>query len=358
MNIQHTDTDKNQETPYQNSASRHTEDTVQSEKASPIESFSQPPRRPTPTRRDRLFVIAAVIIALVLILSVGAIVISQHPAAQITPTPTAPATTLTPTPGGGDTTPTSVPGIVWGPQPGPAGVSDPTYWDRILGTQGTNTKVEHVYFANVLGNPSLQALVTVRHSDVNSTLDVYVFDKITSTNPTQLFKLQGLVKGDAKISGYNTILTAEVDQNSTLNAGKSSAQWTQDLFREFEWNASKGTLVQVAFPGIFPDLTRYQAEADQASVNQGHQPWKNDPAQVAKALAQQILQWSRPLTTIVTSGGGAYDVYATVKVQEQGLQGQSVGPFINVTLSRLEGNTHNLWVATSVTDAQALTIQK
>jgi hypothetical protein len=236
-------------------------------------------------------------------------------------------------------------------------VSDPAYWDRILGTGDTNGKVESVSFANVLGNPTLQALVTVRHSDANRSLDVYVFDKITNARPVQLFKMQGLVKGDAKISYYNSVMTAEVDQNSPLNAGKSSGQWTQDLFREFTWNQGEGTLTQVAFPGIFPDLTRYQAEADQASVNQGHQPWKNDPALVAKALAVQFLQWTRPLTTTVVSGGGARDVYATVKVQESALQGESVGPFINVNLSRLEGNTHNIWVAISVEDAQVLTIE-
>src|SRR5207245_2342235 len=112
------------------------------------------------------------------------------------------------------------------------------------------------------------------------------------------------------------------------------------------------------FPGIFPDLTRYQAEADQASVKAGHETWKNDPAQVAKALAVQFMQWTRPLTASVTSGGGPHDVYATVKVQEAAVQGaQSGGPSINVTLSRLEGNTHNMWVAISVADDQVLTIE-
>jgi hypothetical protein len=254
-------------------------------------------------------------------------------------------------------TPTPTPGVNQGPQNGPASVSDPVYWDRILGTQGTNEKVENVSFANVLGNPSLQALVTVRHSDPNRTLDVYVFDKVTSTPPMQLFKLPGLIKGNAKISYYNSVLTAEVDQNSPLNAGKPGGQRTQDLFREFEWNQGEGTLGQVAFPGLFPDLTRYQAEADQVSINQGHQPWKNDPAQVAQALASQFLLWTRPLTATVLSGGGVHDVYATVKVQEAQLQGESVGPSITVTLSRLEGNTHNLWVVIAVADAQALTIQ-
>lgn len=55
-----------------------------------------------------------------------------------------------------------------------------------------------------------------------------------------------MIKGDAKISYYNSIMTAEVDQNSTLNTGKTVSQMTPDLFREFAW--SNGAMSQVAFP--------------------------------------------------------------------------------------------------------------
>ena len=191
----------------------------------------------------------------------------------------------------------------------------------------------------------------------DSSLDVYVFNKIIQAKPQQLFKISSLANGDAKISVYNTVLTAEVDQNSKANAGKSSTQWTNDLFREFAWSQGDGTLVQITFPGIFPDLTRYQAEADQASINQGHQPWKNDPIQVARAFAQQFLPWTRPLTTTVLSGVGAHDVSATVKVQEAPVLGTSTGPFINVVLSRLEGKIQNMLVAISVSDGQGLTLE-
>ncbi len=346
MSTRYTDRDKEQETPPGDSQSIYTANTVQQAKASPPESFPQPPRRPSGTGRNRWFVVAAVIVALALIISVGIIVIpqlGQHPATQVTPTPTAPVTTVTPS--GSDTTPSPTPGVVPGPQNGPPGVSNTAYWDGILGTQGTNGKVERVSFANVLGNPTLQALVTVRHSDANSTLDVYVFDKITNAKPVQLFKLQGLVKGDAKISYYNSVMTAEVDQNSPLNAGKSSAQWTQDLFREFAWNAGEGTLTQVAFPGIFPDLTRYQAEADQASVNQGQQPWKLSATLVARTLAVNLLNWSLSSSTTLLSGGGAHDVSAVVRVRNSTV----VSGAIKVTLSRLEGNTNGgIWEAVAV----------
>ena len=360
MSTRHTGVGKDQEAPPQDSRSIYTEETVQQEKVSPAEripQFPQPPRRPSRTNRDRWFLVTAVGVALALILSIVAIVIAQlgqHRGSQVTLTPTKTATTVTPTPTGSDTTPTPPAGVVLGPQNGPTGVSDPAYWDQILGTKGTNGKVESVSFANVRGNPSLQALVTVRYSDANSTLDVYVFDKITNAHPTQLFKMQGLVKGDAKISGYNSILTAEVDQNSTLNAGKSRAQWTTDLFREFAWNAGEGTLTQMAFPGLFPDLTRYQAEADQARVSAGHDPWKNDPAQVARSLEERFFGWQRTVTTKLLGGGGSNDVYAAVQVQEAAVQGSH--PSIVVTLSRLEGNTHNFWVAIGTASGTALTL--
>lgn len=356
MSTKHTDLNNIQETPPRDAPSIYTTETVQQGKASPPESFPTPPRRPSRSRRSYWYAIAAVIVILALASSVFALVVSlqgQHPATQVTPTPT---TTVTTTPGG-DTTPTPTPGVTQGPQNGPASVSDPAYWDQVLGTQGTNGKVESVSFANILGNPTLQALVTVRHSDATHTLDAYVFDKITNAKPVQLFKMQGLVKGDAKISYYNSVMTAEVDRNSTLNAGKSSAQWTQDLFREFSWSDGAGTLVQVAFPGIFPDLTRYQAEADQALVNKGQGTWKNDPAQVAQKFVAQFFDWTRPVTSAVVSGGGPHDVYATVRVQETPVQGaQSQGSNVNVTLSRLEGNTHNLWVVIGAQDSTMLTL--
>ncbi|HET9999324.1 MAG TPA: hypothetical protein VFQ36_00435 [Ktedonobacteraceae bacterium] len=282
-----------------------------------------------------------------LIFSVFAFVVSlqgQHPGSQATPTPTAPQTTVTTTPGS-ETTPAPTQGVTQAPTP----ISSPAYWDGILSTAGTNGKVESVSFAHIVGNSSLQALVTVRHSDANSSLDVYVFDRITSVNPTQLFNLSALINGEVKISGYSSVLTAQVDPNSALNTGKPVVQWTADLFREFAWNGS--SLSQVAFP----DLTRYQAEADQASINQGHQPWKNDAVQIAKALEARFFDWQRPVTAKLLSGGGPHDVSATVQVQEASVQGST--PTIVVTLSRLEGNTHNMWVATGVADGSTLTLK-
>ncbi|MGZ6366971.1 MAG: hypothetical protein ACXWPS_13495 [Ktedonobacteraceae bacterium] len=281
---------------------------------------------------------------LILVLVIGlAILIPLSLRNSTSPTKTTPTT--------GVVTPTPAPGVVFGPQACPNAVKDTAYWDTILGIQGSGSKVVGVSCANILGKASLQALVNVRHNDTNGTLDVYGFNNITSSKPSQIFKIEGLIKGDAKISYYNSVLTAQVDQNSSLNLGKPASAWTADLYREFEWSNAQGKLVQVAFPGIFPDLTRYQAEADQARVNQGIDTWKNDAARVAKALASESFKWTRTVTTKVLSGGGPQDVYATVQVQEPPVAGgPKFSPTAYVTLSRLEGNTHNMWVAIAVKD--------
>jgi len=191
-------------------------------------------------------------------------------------------------------------------------------------------------------------LVKVRYQGTGQILDVYVYSDITNPSPSQLFKLQNLYKGYAKISVYNTVLTAEVDQNSSINAGKANADLTQDLFREFKWSDGAGTLIPVSFPGMYPDLTRYQAENDQAQVNQGKDPWKLNAVQVANHMAADahLLNWPGNAPTTVISGGGSSGSDAVVTVKNP----TPVGNTIKVSLERLEGNTNGgIWEVVSVT---------
>jgi len=245
------------------------------------------------------------------------------------------------------TTTGPAPQVKLGTQPCPEAVKDPSYWDSIVGTQANVSKVENVRCANLVGNSSLQALITVRYDGTGQVLDIYVYNNITDPSPTQIFKLQNLYKGNARISGYNTLLTAEVDQDSSVNKHVSSnATLTQDLFREFKWSDGAGTLIPVTFPGIFPDLTRYQAETAQAQVNQGHQPWRLSAIQTAQALAANLLHWSPSAPATLLSGGGNSDLNAVVTVKSTNTGSAT----ITVTLSRLEGNSNgNIWEATSVT---------
>ena len=263
-----------------------------------------------------------------------------------TSTPTVSTTT---TAGKATITPTTTPQIQLGTQPCPDAVKAPAHWDAIIPTQANVNKVESVLCGNLVGNASLQALVTVRANGTGAILDVYVYNHITDPSPAQIFKLQNLYKGDARISGYNTVLTAEVDQASSVNKNSTSnAALVQDLFREFKWSDGAGTLVPVMFPGIFPDLTRYQAEAAQQEVNQGHQPWRLSATQTAQALAAStnLLKWNANSPATIVSGGGQHDVDAVVSVKNT----LAVSGTITVTLSRLEGNSNGgIWEATSVT---------
>jgi Immunoglobulin-like domain of bacterial spore germination len=261
-------------------------------------------------------------------------------------TPTAQGTTVAGGTGG-NTTPTATQGIGLGTQPCPAAVKTAAHWDPIIPTQSNTSKVETVSCGNLIGNPSLQALVTVRNTGSGGILDVYVYNNITNPNPTQLFKLQSLAEGDAKISLYNTILTAEVDANSSINTGKPDAQLTQDLFREFKWSDGAGTFVPVSFPGIFPDLTRFQAERDQGQVNKGQDTWKLDATMVADHMVSNpnLLNWAATAQTTVVSGGGAHDADAVVTVKNP----DTGGGTIKVSLQRLEGNTNGgIWEVVAV----------
>jgi hypothetical protein len=253
------------------------------------------------------------------------------------------------------TTATASPVVGLGSRPCPDAVKAPAHWDAIIPTQNGVTKVETVTCGNLVGNPTLQALVTVRYQGTGQILDVHVYSDITSPNPTQLFKLQNLYQGEAKISGYNTVLTSEVDQNSSINAGKLDADMTRDLFREFKWSDGAGTLVPVSFPGMYPDLTRFQAETDQAQVNQGQDPWKLNAAQVANHMAadSHLLNWPSNAPTTVVSGGGSSDSDAVVTVKNPAPAGNTV----KVSLQRLEGNTNGgIWEVVMVTaDGMSIT---
>ena len=262
-----------------------------------------------------------------------------------------PVTTNTTSGGGGaatDATPTAAPHL--GAQPCPAVVSEPSHWDPIINTEAGVNAVASVTCADLTSNDSLQALVVSVYEGTGQTADIYVFNNIMNPSPTLIFNLHNLYKGAAKISAYNTLLTAEVDQGSSLNTGQSNVNYQQDLFREFKWSDGVGTLVPVSFPGIFPNLTRYEAERDQQLVNQGKLPLLN-ATQVANMLATKLLNWSVNAPTTILSGGNSHDADAVVTVKSTSPDGGT----LKVTLSRLEGNTNNgIWEVTAVSTSGLL----
>src|SRR6266516_544285 len=239
--------------------------------------------------------------------------------------------------GSGSATPTvpavSTPTVNANPGSAKDPCQDPSYWKSIVGLHRGQT-VESVSCGNLMGTADRQAVVDVRNAGEEQLLDVHVYRNITSAHPEELFKLSGLVQGNGRVSRVNTVITAEVDKHSSFNKGKPEGLLAQDLFREFKWSADAGALVQTVFPGFYPDLTRYQAEAVQEAVNQGHQPWRGDVALIAKLFATSILKMKSSSSVTVVSGGGSHDLNAVVHVTLPP-EGSTPHP-VKLTLSPLE----------------------
>ena len=192
----------------------------------------------------------------------------------------------------------------------------------------------------------MQTLVTVRLVGGTAAYqNLFVYDNIMAVKPLLLFSLFRLVQGDAKISNHNTIITSEVDPASSVNTGRPNADLVPDLYREFEWFDRENTFIQVSFPGFFPDLTRFQAETDQAKADRGQDPWKRDAKITAQHLAAKFFAWDANAPATLESGGGAHDIQAVVSVKNTGASGGT----IKVRLSRLTGNANGgIWEVTAV----------
>ncbi len=225
-----------------------------------------------------------------------------------------------------------------GPQTCPTAIQSAAHWKTIVATSATQ-KVEGVLCGYLMGVPTLQAVVKVRYGGTDDLLDINVYANITSMNPSRIFRLKGLPHGDVGISNYNTLLTGEIDLKA--------AQVQHDLYREFKWSDGAGTLMQIAFPGLYPDLTRYQAEFEQGEVNtgQGFQQWRLSAVTTAQHFADYVLGWDPNTPTTVISGGGMHDAKALILVKNPSAGGAT----IKLSLSRLELNTNGgIWELTDV----------
>ena len=257
-----------------------------------------------------------------------------------------PSSGTTPAKGGQPSTAVTAASIQLGPQPCPPAVQSGAHWETIMGTSARQ-KVEGVLCGYLMGVPSLQAVVKVRYGGTNGLLDIAVYANITSTHPSRIFGLQGLPHGDVEISNYNTLLTGEIELKPSQHAGVPSPPVQQDLYREFKWSDSAGTLVQIAFPGLYPDLTRHQAEFVQGEVNtgQGFQQWRLSAVTTAQNFAEFVLGWDPSTPTTVLSGGGTHDAKALILVKNPSAGGAT----IKLSLSRLELNTNGgIWEVTDV----------
>ena len=242
----------------------------------------------------------------------------------VLPSPTLPVSRLTPVQSPSPTPPTITLQVV----------NCPTLsinWDSLVGTKVGVNKVQKVACGSFEGG-ALAALVNVRYYSSDAKLDVYVYDNLYGT-PYRRFSLLGLLDGDALISPTNTIMTAEIGPKSTFTGAP-------DLYKEYQWNGS--TFAQILFPGMYPDMTHYQAERDQAQVSQGFNTWKTQQYSVIYNLATKVFHWPNvtPKQLVFSNSTNTY----TFAVTNLGVGG---GGF-TVTMVHLDGVLTNILEVTSV----------
>jgi hypothetical protein len=215
-------------------------------------------------------------------------------------------------------------------------------------------KVQKVMCGTLEGS-GIQALVNVRYYSADARLDVYVYDNITGA-PNRRFGLSGLLNGDAFISSVGTLVTAEVGPNDVIKGAR-------DVFKEYQWNGT--TFGQVVFPGIYPDMTRYQAEQDQNQVNaevaaipqgqskaQIRDAWKLSPGSVGAHLAQAIFHWQHYSVTL-PQGASKLSILP-VTITNFGPGG---GGFIATVhhLNEVATNIFEIWQVTSIGGNSSIT---
>src|SRR6266496_63476 len=212
-------------------------------------------------------------------------------------------------------------------------------WDSLVGTHANVSKVQKVTCGALEGSGTLLALINVRYYSPDAKLDFYVYSNLNGA-PVQVFKMQGLLTGDAQISPANTIITAEIASNGLPTA-------VPDLFKEYQW--SGGSFVQVMFPGIYPDMTYYQAEQDQAAVNAGRDTWKTSGFPILDTLALRLCHWPKTFDKTLT-----YDSRHGIYLVQVNNLGPGGGGFV-AKMFRLDNVVTNIFEVMQITPLDGTT---
>jgi len=293
-------------------------------------------------RRQRFFIVGLSLLAVLLSAC------SFFPTAQQSGTPV-----TGPVEGSSPTAASSSPAAQSSPQPTinlqvvscPASVGA-IKWDSVVGTKAGVDKVQKVTCAP-LEDGGLAALINVRYYSPNQRLDVSVYDNLFGT-PARRFGVQGLIQGNTSISPTETIMTAENPDSNPLGP---------DTFKEYQWNGS--AFAQIFFPGIFPDVTHYQAEQDQANVNalaaqstSSRNIWQNSAFSVVNRMAQYIFHWppANVKNSVIT-----YSSRANVYLIRADNYGPGGGGFIS-SLFHLDNVGTNIFEVKQVTSVDGLAL--
>ncbi|MBV9229335.1 MAG: hypothetical protein JOZ18_08475 [Chloroflexi bacterium] len=200
------------------------------------------------------------------------------------------------------------------------------------------------------GQPA--ALVPVTDSSSQHRLDVYIYGcSIQKQRPTLtlLFKHQGLIQGTVDVTGANTLSIGELDTTLPQDASAQLQPLQQSVYREYIWH--NGTFVQTVFPGLYPVISRSEAEALQNQANNGQAlPW-TDPLVTAQQMAQDILHWSSSdlqVTMQDNDGTTAHVLLAELHPRTE----------VTATLARLVQHTNTgLWFVTSA-QTRSITLEQ
>jgi hypothetical protein len=219
-------------------------------------------------------------------------------------------------------------------------------WDSLVGTKAHVNKVQKVMCGGLLGNGTLEALVNVRYYSSDAKLDSYVYGNLSGT-PTRLFALQGLLDGDAQISLAGTLITGEIGPSDALKS-------VPDVFKEYQWNGS--TFGQILFPGLYPDMTHYQAEQDQAVISaqamQGITTWKTSASAVVGNMALRVFHWNPQSISLKTITYSASRGIYIIAVNNLGTGG---GGF-TANLFRLDNVATNIFEVSQVSSIDGSTL--
>lgn len=209
----------------------------------------------------------------------------------------------------------------------------------------SNEKIGNVQLVDQIIAGKQAVVVPVIDASSQQIRDLYVYSCSIHDNQPELalrFKKQNLVNGLFSVTQADTMNVSELDPHLTPDSS-SATPFQQTVNREYLWQ--NGAFVQATFPGLYPVLSRVEAEDLQTQFNQGHPfPW-SDPIVTTTHMVQDLLHWntSKLSITLIDQAQSVAHVLLT----------QSSPHFVvQVTLQRLvQPDENGLWFVTQAQTA-------
>ncbi|GAC1467426.1 MAG: hypothetical protein PVSMB5_11340 [Ktedonobacteraceae bacterium] len=206
-----------------------------------------------------------------------------------------------------------------------------------------------VQFTDTLTTGQPSAMVQIVDKSTQHLQDLYIYGCSTQHgNPalTLLFKQQGLVQGIATVTQARTLSIGQLDTTLAPNRDSFLLPMQENVYREYAWH--DGIFSQISFPGLYPVISRSEAEALQEQANREQDlPWK-DPLITTAQMAQDLFKWPEQSfhTTIIETNGSTAHVRLTRLTRPQAHME------VIVSLAKLvQSGTNGLWFVTSAQTA-------